>query len=79
LDSDDSGQFLTIEQLPEPWRGMIEALSAHDDHPAHRWFVGIGNGIFEDDHAVAGLPAPHAIYRFRREGLAAYVWLAEDG
>lgn len=77
LASDDRGPLLSVEQLPQPWRGMIEALSAHDDHPACQWFEKIGNGIFEDDHAVYGLPAPHPIYRFRRDGLAAYVWPAE--
>jgi hypothetical protein len=79
LNSDNARQFRTVEQLPQPWRGMIEALSAHEDHPAYRWFVGIGNGVFEDDHATSGLPTPHPIYRFRRDTRVAYVWLAEEG
>jgi hypothetical protein len=79
LASDDQGMFLTIDQLPQPWRGMVEALSDHIDHSAYEWFEKIGNGIFEDDHAVSGLPAPHPIYRLRRNELAAYVWQAEDG
>lgn len=77
--SDDQGPLFTVEQVPQPWRGMLEALSAHDDHPTSEWFEKIGNGIFEDDHAVSGLPSPHPIYRFRRNGLAAYVWQGQDG
>jgi hypothetical protein len=55
---------------------MIEALAAYNDHPARGWFDRIGNGVFEDDHAVHDLPAPHPIYRFRRDELAAYIWEA---
>ncbi|VTR99433.1 hypothetical protein [Tuwongella immobilis] len=73
-DSEDRGPFLTIDQLPQPWRGMMQALSVHDDHPARSWFERIGNGLFEDDHAARELPGPHPIYRFRRGELAAYVW-----
>ena len=76
VDGEDHGPFLTIAQLPQPWRGMMEALSAHDGHPARRWFELIGNGVFEDDHAAGGLPAPHPIYRFRWREKAAYVWEA---
>jgi hypothetical protein len=79
VDSEDLGPFLTTDQLPQPWRGMMEALSSHNDHPAHGWFERIGNGVFEDDHAVRGLPGPHPIYRFRRDELAAYVWEADGG
>ena len=79
LANDSREPFLTVEQLPQPLRGMIEALSAYNDHPAHGWFEKIGNGIFEDDHAVTGLPGPHPIYRFRRDSLVAYVWRSEDG
>jgi hypothetical protein len=79
LASDDRGPLLTVEQLPQPLRAMIEALSAHDDHPACKWFEKIGNGIFEDDHTIRALPAPHSIYRFRRDELSAYVYLTEDG
>lgn len=79
MDREDGEPFLTLEQLPQPWRGMIEALSAHEGHPAREWCVGIGNGVFEDDNAVRDLPAPHPIYRFRRGKQAAYVWQAEDG
>jgi hypothetical protein len=78
VDSEDRGPFLTIDKLPQPWRGMMEALSAYN-HPARGWFEGIGNGVFEDDHAARGLPGPHPIYRFRIGELAAYVWEADDG
>jgi hypothetical protein len=72
--SEDGGPFLTIDQLPQPWRSMMDALSVYDDHPARVWFKQIGNGVFEDDHAVRELPGPHPIYQFRRDELAAYVW-----
>lgn len=74
MDDEDQGPFLTIDQLPQPWRGMMEALSAHNSHPARGWFDRIGNGVFEDDHAAHKLPGPHWMYRFRRSELAAYVW-----
>src|SRR3954465_15043474 len=79
LANDNQGPFWTVEQLPQPWRGMIEELSLHAHHPAHGWFEKIGNGIFEDDWTISGLPAPHPIYRFRRGELTAYVWQTEDG
>ncbi len=77
LDGEYQRPILTIDQLPQPWRGMMEALSAHDNHRARNWFDRIGNGVFEDDSGVGTLPVPHPIYRFRRGELAAYVW--EDG
>jgi hypothetical protein len=73
-DDEGHGPEMTLDQLPEPWRALIERLEEHHDHPARGWFVGVGNGVFEDDHAVRGLPAPHWVYRFRRTGRAAYVW-----
>jgi hypothetical protein len=76
LEGENRGPFLTIDQLPQPWRGMMEALSAHDGHPARGWFERIGNGVFEDDHVVRGLPCPHPIYRFRLGAVVAYVWEA---
>ncbi len=76
--TDERGPHLTVEQLPLPWRGMVEAISVYHDHPAVSWWIGIGNGVFEDDHAVRGLPAPAPIYRFRRDDLAAYVWQTEQ-
>ena len=79
MDREYDGRILTVDQLPQPWRGMVEALAVHDCHPARRWFVGLGNGVFKDDHAVHGLPAPHPIYRFRRDDLAAYVWQVDGG
>jgi hypothetical protein len=79
VDSGDDGPFLTIDQLPEPVRGMMRALSVYDEHPAHAWFDRIGNGVFEDDHAARVLPGPWPIYRFRRGELAAYVWEADGG
>jgi hypothetical protein len=77
LAGEDRGPFLTIDQLPQPWRGMMEALAAHAGHPARGWFDRIGNGVFEDDAAARGLPGPHPIYRFRRGERAAYVWEAD--
>jgi hypothetical protein len=77
MDDEELGPFLTTDQLPQPWRGMIEALYAHNNHPARRWFEKIGNGIFEDDLNTQGLPGPHPIYRFRRGDLTAYVWEAD--
>jgi hypothetical protein len=74
LGSEDAGPFLTIDQLPQPWRGMMEALSAYNGHPARGWFERIGNGVFEDDHAAQELPGPDPIYRFRHGVLVAYVW-----
>jgi hypothetical protein len=79
VDSEDQRPFLTIDELPQPWRGMMEALSAYDQHPARAWFERIGNGLFEDDDAVRGLPGTHPIYRFRRGELGAYVWDADGG
>jgi hypothetical protein len=76
MDSEDLEPKLTVDQLPQPWRGMVKALSLHDAHPARGWFEKIGNGIFEDDHAARELPCPHPIYRFRRGELVAYVWEA---
>ncbi|OWK37522.1 hypothetical protein [Fimbriiglobus ruber] len=78
MSDEDRGPFLTIDQLPQPWRGMMEALSAHNDHPARSHFERIGNGMFEDDHTARELPAPHPIFRFRRGELAAYVWEVDD-
>jgi hypothetical protein len=77
VDDEDYGSPLTVEQLPQPWRGMFEALAAHDGHPVHGWFEKIGNGVFEDDHTVSSMPAPHLIYRFRRGERVAYVWEAD--
>jgi hypothetical protein len=74
VDSEDRGPFLTIDQLPQSVRSMVEALAVYNDHPARVWFERIGNGAFEDDHAARELPGPHPIYRFRRDELAAYVW-----
>ena len=74
MDGEDHGPFLTIDQLPQPWRGMMEALSAHDGHAARGWFERIGNGVFEDDHVARDLPGPHPMYRFRRGERAAYLW-----
>jgi hypothetical protein len=77
LDSDERGPSLTAEQVPQPLRDMLEQLTAHADHPARAWFEQAGNGVFEDDHAASGLPAPHLMFRFRRDGRVAYVW--QDG
>lgn len=77
MDCEDRGRFLRVEDLPQPWRGMFEALNAHNEHPVYGWFDRIGNGVFEDDHAARNLPGPHPIYRFRRGELVAYVW--EEG
>jgi hypothetical protein len=76
---DEDGLEWTIDQLPEPVRGLILQLEAHHDHPARGWFDRLGNGIFEDDHSVRGLPGPHPIYRFTRGDEAAYVWEDECG
>ena len=78
MGDEEDGPFLTIDQLPEPWRSMVTALSAHDSHPARSWFERIGNGVFEDDHAARGLPGPQLMYRFHRGELAAYVWEDSD-
>ena len=78
MDSEDRRPFLTIDQLPQPWRGMMDALSAHNDHLASGWFEKIGNGVFEDDHAAPEFRTPHPIYRFRRGELVAYVWKTND-
>ena len=75
LSSDRDPQYFTSEQLPQPYRAWVERLEAHRDHPAYRWFYSIGNGFFEDDTAVSGLPVPGPVYRFRRDGLMAYVWV----
>jgi hypothetical protein len=74
LTGDDECQGLSVEQLPQPFRTWIERLDAHRDHPARSWFYSIGNGFFEDDWAVSGLPVPGPVYRFRRGHRMAYVW-----
>jgi hypothetical protein len=71
---DDESSSMTTEQLPEPFRKMVFQLETCADHPAAKWFDRIGNGVFEDDVVVQGLPAPWPVYRFRRGAETAYVW-----
>jgi hypothetical protein len=72
---DDNSEGLTVDKLPQPYRSWIERLEEHRDHPARGWFYSIGNGFFEDDTAVSGLPVPGPVYRFRRGPRMAYVWV----
>jgi hypothetical protein len=78
-DGDAGDPGMTPDQLPQAWRRFIARLEEHRDHPARSCFVGVGNGDFEDDHAVRGLPAPSLIYRFWQADWAAYIWEGDEG
>jgi hypothetical protein len=79
LDWDGPGRGWAVGQLPQPWRRLAERLEEYHGHPARGWFVGVGNGVFEDDPAVRGLPAPHWVYRCRRAGRVADVGEVSGG
>jgi hypothetical protein len=53
-------------------------INEHRSHPAVAWIEKVGNGCFEDDYSDPRWPVPWWIYRFKRQGEAAYVW-EKDG
>jgi hypothetical protein len=58
------------EQLWQP-------LNEHSGHPAVAWMDRVGNGFFADDPSKPSWPIPCLVYRFTRQGEAAYLWQQE--
>jgi hypothetical protein len=54
-------------------------IDAHRHHAAVAWLDRAGNGVFEDDCSECAWPAPYCVYRFTRQGSAAYIWWNDDG
>jgi hypothetical protein len=57
---------------------LWQPINEHRSHPAVAWLDRVGNGVFEDDHARRCWPVPHWVYRFTRNGSAAYIWQEGD-
>jgi hypothetical protein len=68
---------MTVDELPEPIRQWIKRQEEHKDPPVRSSFESLGNGCFEDDWAVDGLPVPGLLYRFRGGPWVAEVWAEE--
>jgi hypothetical protein len=81
-DSQDEGEEVTAEQLPEPIRGMLEQLQPYQDHPAYQWFEmiapGFVGGLLGGDRVVAAQAGVQHVYQFCRAGRHASVWKAGD-
>lgn len=70
--------------MDEEMRSSLERLvrlipESFPDHPVVKWYVGLTNGVCEDDRSTGILQTPGLFHRFRRGNETAYLWKCDGG
>lgn len=60
------------------WTLLWRPINEHRSHPVVAWMDQVGNGGFEEDQCAGHWPIPWTVYRFVRNGEAAYIWKQAD-